>query len=142
MNNWRRDRHVTTFVHRYLKKKSPKFQKRLTAWCCVLLFWEWLDDQNLFTVWLKHLAAYADASVENPVLLVMDNHASHTSLVSTIQSNCVWHSFAFDDHSLWVTFNLQESFQQGCYHWWSFLRSWGMWHLALELTFLNEDNTT
>ena len=35
---------------------------------------------ELFTVWMKHFAEQTNASIEHPVLLIMDNHSSHSSL--------------------------------------------------------------
>jgi hypothetical protein len=37
---------------------------------------------ELFTEWLKNVAAQTNASIQNTVLLVMDNHSSHISLQS------------------------------------------------------------
>ena len=39
----------------------------------------WMTTE-LFTDWMKHFAEQSNASVDNPVLLVMDNHSSHISL--------------------------------------------------------------
>jgi hypothetical protein len=41
----------------------------------------WMATE-LFTEWLKHIAAQTNASIQNSVLLVMDNHSSHTLLLS------------------------------------------------------------
>jgi hypothetical protein len=41
----------------------------------------WMATE-LFTEWLKHFAAQTNASIHNPILLVMDDHSSHTSLQS------------------------------------------------------------
>lgn len=43
----------------------------------------WITTQ-LFTKWLKHFAAQTNASIQKPVLLVMDNHPSHTSIQSSL----------------------------------------------------------
>jgi hypothetical protein len=31
-------------------------------------------------VWLKHFAGHTSSSIENPVLLILDNHSSHCTL--------------------------------------------------------------
>jgi hypothetical protein len=42
---------------------------------------DWMTTE-LFTEWLKHFAAQTNASIQNHVLLVMDNHYSHIPLQS------------------------------------------------------------
>ena len=37
-------------------------------------------NENLFLIWLKHLAANTNPTVDAPVLLILDNHGSHISL--------------------------------------------------------------
>ncbi|KAJ4435553.1 hypothetical protein ANN_18169 [Periplaneta americana] len=39
----------------------------------------WMTTE-LFTEWMQHFAEQSNASVNNPVLLIMDNHSSHISL--------------------------------------------------------------
>lgn len=41
----------------------------------------WITE-DLFLEWLKHFAKYVNASKENPVLVVLDNHSTHSSLKS------------------------------------------------------------
>lgn len=41
----------------------------------------WMTD-HLFQDWLKHFADFCTASKETPVLLILDNHCSHTSLAT------------------------------------------------------------
>ena len=41
----------------------------------------WINE-DLFLVWLKHFTKFAKPSVEDPILLIIDNHGSHTSLVA------------------------------------------------------------
>lgn len=43
----------------------------------------WMTTE-LFSVYLKYFAKQTNASIDNPVLLVLDNHCSHTSLQSYI----------------------------------------------------------
>ncbi|XP_045461681.1 uncharacterized protein LOC123671731 [Harmonia axyridis] len=39
----------------------------------------WINEE-LFLQWLKHFTQYAKPSAEEPILLILDNHASHSSL--------------------------------------------------------------
>jgi len=39
----------------------------------------WMTNDN-FILYLNHFVKYAKPSVDNPILLILDNHASHTSL--------------------------------------------------------------
>lgn len=39
----------------------------------------WINE-DLFRVWLRHFVNFTNVSKENPVLLIVDNHASHSSL--------------------------------------------------------------
>ncbi|KAH9636306.1 hypothetical protein HF086_003273 [Spodoptera exigua] len=39
----------------------------------------WINEE-LFLQWLKHFIQYAKPSAEEPILLILDNHASHISL--------------------------------------------------------------
>lgn len=39
----------------------------------------WINE-DLFRIWLRHFVNFTNASKENPVLLIVDNHASHCSL--------------------------------------------------------------
>lgn len=41
-----------------------------------------LITEDLFLEWLKHFAQYVNASKEDPVLLVLDNHTTHSSMKS------------------------------------------------------------
>lgn len=35
---------------------------------------------ELFVIWLKHFAKYTPPEKDRPVLLILDNHASHRSI--------------------------------------------------------------
>jgi hypothetical protein len=37
-------------------------------------------NEDLFVVWLKNFARHTRSSIENPVLLILDNHSSHCTL--------------------------------------------------------------
>lgn len=41
----------------------------------------WITEV-LFLEWLKHFSQYVNSSTEDPVLIVLDNHATHSSLAS------------------------------------------------------------
>ncbi|XP_046683563.1 MFS-type transporter clz9-like [Homalodisca vitripennis] len=41
----------------------------------------WINE-DLFLVWLDHFIAYAKPTKESPVLLIMDNHTTHTTLAA------------------------------------------------------------
>lgn len=41
----------------------------------------WITEQ-LFTEWIKHFANYTKATTEDPVMLVMDNHSTHSNLAT------------------------------------------------------------
>lgn len=41
----------------------------------------WMTNDN-FILYLDHFIKYAKPSINNPILLILDNHASHTSLES------------------------------------------------------------
>lgn len=45
----------------------------------------WMD-QDGFLVYLQHFATYAHCSPENPVLLILDGHASHKSLPAILKA--------------------------------------------------------
>lgn len=38
------------------------------------------SNEDIFVEWLKHFVKHSNATVKNPVLLVLDNHSSHCSL--------------------------------------------------------------
>jgi hypothetical protein len=63
----------------------------------------WMTTE-FFTEWLKHFAPQTNASIQNPVLLVMDNHSSHTSLQSYLfckeNGICIVSIPAHTSHSL------------------------------------------
>lgn len=50
----------------------------------------WMTNDN-FMLYLKHFVKYAKPSVDNPILLILDNHASHTSLeaINYCRLNCI-----------------------------------------------------
>lgn len=41
----------------------------------------WINEE-LFVIWLDHFIAYSKPTKESPVLLVMDNHSTHTTLAA------------------------------------------------------------
>lgn len=41
----------------------------------------WITE-DLFTEWIKHFASYTKSSKEDPVLLILDNHSTHSSLAT------------------------------------------------------------
>lgn len=50
----------------------------------------WMNE-DLFLQWLKHFVHNTQSSVENPTLLLLDNHSSHTSLAcyNFCKENCI-----------------------------------------------------
>ena len=41
-------------------------------------------DEEIFVKYLEHFIQFTKCSTENPVLLIMDNHASHISLTASL----------------------------------------------------------
>lgn len=64
------------------KRMSPHLQKDgppCALYSCSHNGW---SNEDLFVTWLKHFIHHSKASVENKVLLVLDNHGSHATLQS------------------------------------------------------------
>ncbi|KAJ8932986.1 hypothetical protein NQ318_011201 [Aromia moschata] len=82
----------------------------------------WITEE-LFTEWLQHFAKYANATPEQPILLILDNHSTHSSLASyTFCRNSGIHLLSLPPHTshrthpLDVTFfkSLKTAYHQEC----------------------------
>ncbi|KAJ8982174.1 hypothetical protein NQ317_013959 [Molorchus minor] len=82
----------------------------------------WITEE-LFTDWLQHFAKYANATPEQPILLILDNHSTHSSLASyTFCRNSGIHLLSLPPHTshrtqpLDVTFfkSLKTAYHQEC----------------------------
>lgn len=75
-NTWKRVQLVTLYPRRlYFHAKKNEYFGSLYK--CSDNGW---INEDLFYQWLKHFTGHATPTIEEPVLLILDNHASHTSL--------------------------------------------------------------
>jgi hypothetical protein len=62
------------------KKPKPELTKKAPCGTLQLCSDSGFSNTKLFVQWLHHFAQITNASKDNPVLLVLDNHSSHCSL--------------------------------------------------------------
>lgn len=68
------------------KRMSPQLEKGGPAGAIYKCSENGWSNENLFVEWLQHFTAHTNPSLEQPVQLILDNHASHISL--TIFKHC------------------------------------------------------
>lgn len=62
------------------KRMSPQLEKDGPIGCIYSCSDNGWSNDSLFLKWLKHFQSYVKATATDPVLLILDNHASHISL--------------------------------------------------------------